>query len=264
MPFIGTCMRARVYVDGFNLYYGALRGTHFKWLNPVHLATLLLPRDWEIDRVSYFTARVSGKLDPRAPARQQVYLKALATLPEVDVHYGRFLAKTAWRPLANLPVADRLIRSPNPVTLPEGDHAVLGGRPQTLPVGVYPDRRGGREGRRFASKTPLPDAVIAKFHTMEEKGSDVNLAAHLLNDAWQDLFESAAVISNDTDLVVPIRMVAEELKRPVLVGCPVRWQVAPQLRSVATHVRHIRASMLRAAQFPNTLPGTAIAKPADW
>ena len=99
---------------------------------------------------------------------------------------------------------------------------------------------------------------------MEEKGSDVNLAAHLLNDAWQDLFESAVVISNDTDLVVPIRMVTEELKRPVLVGCPVRWQVAPQLRSVATHVRHIRASMLRAAQFPDTLPGTAIAKPAVW
>ena len=141
---------------------------------------------------------------------------------------------------------------------------MLGGRPQTLPVGVNPARRGGREGRRFVSKAPLPDAVIAKFHTMEEKGSDVNLAAHLLNDAWQDLFESAVVISNDTDLVVPIRMVTEELKRPVLVGCPVRCQVAPQLRSVATHVRHIRASMLRAAQFPDTLPGTAIAKPAVW
>ena len=54
---------------------------------------------------------------------------------------------------------------------------------------------------------PLPNAVIAEFHTMEEKGSDVNMAAHLLNDAWQDLFESAVVISNDTDLVVPIRMV---------------------------------------------------------
>ena len=99
---------------------------------------------------------------------------------------------------------------------------------------------------------------------MEEKGSDVSLAAHLLNDAWQDLFESAVVISNDTDLVVPIRMVSEELKRPVLVGCPGRWQVAPQLRNAATHVRHIRAAMIRAAQFPETLAGTAVAKPAGW
>ena len=265
MPFSPTCMRARVYADGFNLYYGALRGTPFKWLNPVRLTGILLPRDWELDRLRYFTARVSGKLDPRAPARQQVYLKALATLPEVEVHDGRFLAKTVWRPLSNLPVAGRQINAPKPVTLPDGDHPVLGGRPQTLPVGVYPNRRGsGREHGPRVSRMPLPDAVIAEFHTMEEKGSDVNLAAHLVNDAWQGLFESAVVISNDTDLVLPIPMVTEELKRPVLVVCPGRWQVAPQLRKAATRVRHIRAAMLRAAQFPDTLPGTAIAKPAGW
>ena len=111
---------------------------------------------------------------------------------------------------------------------------------------------------------PLRDAVIAEFHTMEEKGSDVNLAGHLLNDAWQDLFEAALVISNDTDLVVPIRMVTEEWKRPVFVVCSGRWQVAPQLRQVASYVRHIRPAILRAAQFPETLPGTAITKPPDW
>ena len=78
-------MRTRVYVDGFNLYYGALKGTPFRWLDPVKLTALLLPGECTIDRLSYFTARVSGKLDPRAPARQQLYLKALATLPEVDI-----------------------------------------------------------------------------------------------------------------------------------------------------------------------------------
>ena len=92
----------------------------------------------------------------------------------------------------------------------------------------------------------------------------MNLAAHLVNDEWRGLFESAVVISNDTDLVLPIRMVTEELKRPVLVVCPGRWQVAPQLRKAATRVRHIRAAMLRAARFPDTLPGTAIAKPRGW
>ena len=99
---------------------------------------------------------------------------------------------------------------------------------------------------------------------MEEKVSDVNLAAHLLNDAWKDLFEAAAVISNDTDLVVPIRMVTEERRRPVFVVCPGRWQIAPQLRQAASHVRHIRPAMLRAAQLPDTLPGIGISKPADW
>ena len=90
-------MRTRVYVDGFNLFYGALKGTPFKWVDPVRLATLLVPRGYTIDRLRYFTARVSGKTDRGAPARQQIYLNALATLPEVEIHYGRFLAKTVWR-----------------------------------------------------------------------------------------------------------------------------------------------------------------------
>ena len=257
-------MRTRVYVDGFNLYYGAVKGTRFKWLDPVRLTALLLPRECLIDRLRYFTARISGKLDSQAPRRQQVYLKALSTLPEVDIHFGRFLAKTAWRPLVNLPVAGRQINTPSPVTLPRGNFQVLGERPQTLPVGTYPDRRGGREAMRGAARTPVPDAVIAEFHTMEEKGSDVNLAAYLLDDTWEDSFEAAVVISNDTDLVVPIRMVAEERKRPVFVVCPGRWQIAPQLRQVASHVRHIRPAMLGKAQLPDTLPGTTITKPPGW
>ena len=61
--------------------------------------------------------------------------------------------------------------------LPEGEHPVRDGRPQTLPVGVYPGAAGGRRGRKRGAGVPLPDAVIAEFHAMEEKGSDVNLAA---------------------------------------------------------------------------------------
>ena len=264
MLFSGADVRTRVYVDGFNLYYGALKGTPFKWLDPVRLTALLLPRQYQIDRLRYFTARVSGKLDSRAPARQQIYLKALATRPEVDIHYGRFLAKTAWRPLANLPVAGRRVDASRPVTLPQGNHRVLGVRPQTLPVGHYPNRRGGREHASREHRMPLRDDVVAEFHSMEEKGSDVNLAAHLLNDAWKERLDAAVVISNDTDLVVPIRMVTQERKRPVFVVCPGRWQIAPQLRNAATHVRHIRPAMLRAAQFPDTLSGAGISKPAGW
>ena len=264
MPFPGADLRTCVYVDGFNLYYGALKGTRFKWLDPVRLAALLPPRGYEIDRLRYFTARVSGKLEPGAPARQQIYLKALATLPQVEIHYGRFLAKTAWRPLANLPVAGRRIETPRPVTLPSGDHRVRGARPQTLRVGHYPDRRGTEGAVRGEPVTPPRDAVIAKFHTMEEKGSDVNLAAHLLNDAWKDRFEAAVVISNDTDLVVPIRMITQERRRPVFVVCPGRWQIAPQLRDVASHVRHIRPGMLKRAQLPDLLPGAGLSKPEGW
>lgn len=255
-------MRTRVYVDGFNLYYGALRGTNFKWLDPLSLSRRLLPSECAVEKVLYFTARVSGILDRSAPARQQVYLNALGTLPEVEVHFGSFLSKTAWRPLINLPVAGRQIDTPRPVVLPAGDHTVDGSRPQTLPVRNYPARGVRRKKRR--QPAPLPDALVAELHTFEEKGSDVNLAAHLLNDAWEDRFDAAAVISNDTDLVTPIRMVTQERGKTVFIVCPARWGVASRLEQVASHKRHIRNAMLKQAQFPDTLPGTSISKPAGW
>ncbi len=99
---------------------------------------------------------------------------------------------------------------------------------------------------------------------MEEKGSDVNLAAHLLNDAWKAAFEAAVVISNDTDLVTPIQMVSVERGKPVFVVCPGRWAMAPDLERVATFKRHIHASMLAQSQFPDPVPNTAIRKPPSW
>ena len=78
------------------------------------------------------------------------------------------------------------------------------------------------------------------------------------------MFDTAVLISNDTDLVTPIRMVTTERKKPVLVICPGRWQIAPKLKNVASHVRHIHPAMLKAAQFPDRLPGSKISKPPAW
>ena len=254
-------MRTRIYVDGFNLYYGALKNTPYRWLNLVELARQLLPANHIVDKLHYFTARVSGVSDPQAPARQQAYLRALGTLPQVEMHFGSFLSKTVWRPLTNLPVAGQTIHTPTPVTLPAGNHQV--GQSATLPVNNYRTQNTGKKRRRKTT-TPLPDAVIAEVHTMEEKGSDVNLAVHLLDDAWKELFDAALVITNDTDLVTPIQMVTTERKKPVFVACPGRWQMAPKLKTVASHVRHIRPAMLKSAQFPDPIPGTITSKPKDW
>lgn len=254
-------MRTWVYVDGFNLYYGAVKGTPFKWLNPVELARRVLPAGHVIERLKYFTAHVSGAADPDLPRRQYAYLSALRTLPQVEIHFGRFLAKTIWRPIINLPVGGAQIHSPVPVSLPAGDHLVDGGSltsPKTLAVQTYGNPQPARIPR------PLTDALVAEVHTMEEKGSDVNLAAHLLNDAWKSSFEAAAVFSNDTDLIEPIRMVAVERAKSVIVVCPGRWAMAQGLQRVATHQRHIRKAMLVASQFPDPIPGTTIRKPAGW
>jgi hypothetical protein len=258
-------MRTWVYVDGFNLYYGAVKGTPYKWLNPVELARRVLPAGYTVERLKYFTAHVSGAADPGVPRRQYAYLSALRTLPEVEIHFGRFLAKTIWRPITNFPVAGAQIHSPVEVNLPAGNHRVSGGSlkaPATLAVQVYSPKGAERPKKRAAQ--PLADALVTEVHAMEEKGSDVNLAAHLLNDAWKGSFEAAAVFSNDTDLVEPIRMVAIERGKPVFVVCPGRWSMASGLQKVATHQRHIRKPMLVGSQFPDPIPGTTIRKPAGW
>lgn len=78
-----------VYVDGFNLYYRALKGTRYKWLDLVRLAECVL--DEPVARLRYFTARVAGlPHNPQAPARRQAFLRALGADPLVRLHYGSF------------------------------------------------------------------------------------------------------------------------------------------------------------------------------
>lgn len=96
-------MRTNVYIDGFNLYFGALRGTPHRWLDIAELSRNLLPND-TINRVRYFTARISARpTDVGAPLRQQAYLRALATLANVSIHYGHFLSHDVNMPLSNPP-----------------------------------------------------------------------------------------------------------------------------------------------------------------
>ena len=85
-----------------------------------------------------------------------------------------------------------------------------------------------------------------------------------MNDAWKELFDVAAVISNDTDLVTPIDIVTKEIKKPVILICPKPENAAKALKAVASHVRHVRPAMLKKAQFPENFPGTTIVKPAEW
>jgi len=85
-------MRTNVYVDGFNLYYGCLKNTPHRWLDLAKLCQLMLPKD-TIHRIRYFTARVSARpSDPDQPVRQQTYLRALETIPNLTITYGSFLS----------------------------------------------------------------------------------------------------------------------------------------------------------------------------
>jgi len=93
-------MLTNIYVYGFNLYYGALKGTPYRWLDPNKLCSLLLPRH-TINRIKYFTARVRARRDdPGQPARQEIYFRALRTLPNVEIIFGHFLTNIVSMSLA--------------------------------------------------------------------------------------------------------------------------------------------------------------------
>jgi uncharacterized LabA/DUF88 family protein len=81
--------RSIVYVDGLNLYYGAVQGTPFKWLNLQILFERLRQDDY-VQRVKYFTTRVTSSHQ----VNQLAYLAALGTCPKVEIILGKFKMRT--------------------------------------------------------------------------------------------------------------------------------------------------------------------------
>jgi uncharacterized LabA/DUF88 family protein len=217
-------MRVIAYIDGFNLYYRALKpNPHLKWLNLEEFARRFLRPGDALVRVNYYTAPVSGLQDPAAPQRQQAYLRALKTLPCVEIHHGSFMRKEICRPLVH----------PIPLVRPLS-----------------------------------PDGQFVLVKSTEEKGSDVNLAAHLLRDAFTNATDVGLVVSADTDLIEPIRIVTSELGKPVgLVNPSLGRPAPPKLASVCSFLRHVDAADLKSSQFPDRLlsrSGRPIARPVSW
>jgi uncharacterized LabA/DUF88 family protein len=113
---------------------------------------------------------------------------------------------------------------------------------------------------------PSSGSRYVQVHSTEEKGSDVNLASHLIADGFHGRYEVAVVVSKDTDLREPIRIVKEELGLPVGLICP-DGDVPKGLRQVASFIRHITKPDLANSQFPDPVIGPLgkkIRKPPHW
>lgn len=100
----------------------------------------------------------------------------------------------------------------------------------------------------------------------EEKGSDVNLATHLLIDAFDDLFDVAVIISNDSDLKEPIVQVGNRFEKKIVLLGPRTARISGALRPLAHFIRQFGPNALAAAQFPNQMVDTIgqFHKPAGW
>lgn len=243
-------MNVGVYVDGFNLYYGAraICGQSkpgWRWLDIRAMASSLLPSSWTTDsatitRVVYCTARISAADNPSGHADQDVYLKALKATSSVDhIEHGTYVARVRNAPLAT----------------PDQK-----GRP-ILTTSDWPVMVQSRTGR------PVRDArFMVSVANREEKGSDVNVAAHLLLDTLGGAIDAAIVISNDSDLRFPVQQA--RLRVPVGTINPTKSFTAGDLRGQRTDGagghwwRQLAAADLTHHQLPD--PAGGYTRPVGW
>lgn len=142
-------------------------------------------------------------------------MRALRTLPQIEITYGSFLSHDVLMPLVE----------PTP---------------------------GGPK--------------FARVVKTEEKGSDVNIAAHLINDAHKGSFELAVLVTNDSDLAEAIRIVRQELRLEVGILNPHEQTPSQMLLKHASYMKQIRHGVLAASQVPDVLKDAkgAFHRPKAW
>ncbi len=156
-----------VYIDGYNLYYGRLRHTSFKWLDPFKLFKTILKiqnPSASIIKIKYFTAPVKANFSSHG----QESIKAQAS-------YNRAL-KYIYK---------------DEVDIIEGYHTVEKG---------YPPRY----------KKPIDKDDRVEIWKFEEKQTDVNISLHMYRDAINETSMQQVLVSNDSDLEFPLKLISED------------------------------------------------------
>lgn len=188
----------------------------------------------------YCTAVISGADNPVGNREQDAYLRALRRSQNTDrIELGNYVHRIARAPLAT---PDR------------------NGRPLL----VHP---GGPVMVKDAAGQDDPDAVfMVSVARREEKGSDVNVAAHLLLDVLEQRIDAAVMISNDSDLQFPVQTARDRV--PVGTVNPSRSHTAGKLRGspadgVGNHWWYqLTAADFHACQLPD--PAGGVSKPGPW
>ena len=222
-----------VYIDGYNLFYGRLRNTSFKWLDAFKLfqsiAKIQNPSS-KIIKIKYFTAPVKANFSSHGQesvTTQNIYHRALKYIygDSIDIIYGY--------------------------------HTVEKGYPPRYQKPINKDDR----------------VEIWKF---EEKQTDVNIALHMYRDAVNESCAQQILVSNDSDLELPLKLISED-KPDITLGLiiprpkPTGLQNSrPPNKSLSQYVNWTRGHILdeecRNAQFADIIPTNkkSIKKPQYW
>jgi len=236
-----SVLRTRIYVDGYNLYYGCLKGSSDKWLDLLALfekilASTLLPPPFDKSEViladvaiKYFTAPILAKA---AKAEDSVSSQSRYHSAIVNHLNGR-------------------------LELIEGYYAL-----DSVSVTAV--------DQSDVSKPPRECTEKVEVWKLEEKQSDVNLAVHALYDALTEEVDHVVMVTNDTDLVPVAKMIKE--KTGVILGLivPTRDRIrGPNtgLQDYADWCRsYITNDELSESQMPRVVIGKRkpTLKPLSW
>lgn len=227
-----------VYIDGYNLYYGRIRGTPYKWLDVVTLFEHLLHGQnphAELNSVRYFSAPALGRFATHGDASvlaQQDYIRALQ-----QVHRDRF----------------------------------------STVMGKHSYDRHGTSLPHFEPGRPFDRTHRVKVWKLEEKQTDVNLALSLYREASTGRYHQVVVCSNDSDVAPALAAIRADFKeltvgvvmplRPPTASGGSHRSVSASLFEHATWARHyLLDSELEAAQLPDVVPTKRkpIRKPTHW
>ncbi|MDZ4180437.1 MAG: NYN domain-containing protein, partial [Coriobacteriia bacterium] len=107
---------------------------------------------------------------------------------------------------------------------------------------------------------------IVSVEVWEEKGADVNLASWLIYEACQGAYDAAVVVSDDSDLLGPVRMVQDRLGKDVFV-IHLRTRRSSFAHTAKYVYRGDKAHLFAKNQLPTTVTlanGRVVAKPAPW
>lgn len=166
--------RTAVFVDGYNLYYGRLRGTEFKWLDLVALSKQILAKRAQgeiLTRVCFCTARISSKF---------------ATHPKQSVEsQGRY---------------HRALEAIN------GDQI-------KIVYGEHSWSKTGTDMPRYCRHSPFDRKNTVRVWKIEEKMTDVNLALSMYRECAQELCDRLILISNDRDISPALKAIKNDFPK---------------------------------------------------
>ena len=230
-------MITAIYIDGYNLYYGRLRHTGFKWLDVVSLSEDILRNqapETELKAVKFFTA----------PALARFASHGQNSVIAQERYHRALLARDS-----------RL----------------------KIICGTHSIDDSGTLLPKFVEGKPFDKSVRERVWKLEEKKTDVNLALEMYRDALSGQYQQMVIVSNDSDAEPALKAIREDfpdIKIGVITPIEPRPEDGKGHRSISTSLssyahwarRHILDEELGRAQLPAQVPTRKkpIYRPEHW